>query len=145
MPLPSTAGRNISAKPTSMAGAALAASGSCSSSSSGTIGADSQLKIGVYSAIARDRVPMAITSGSRPSQISTTLCTPTLTICAGDGLLLARLTACSTPQRSSELPLGTSSLICLPTPATYSSFFHDSGGMRGVMMAAARPATTTVR
>ena len=109
------------------------------------MGADSQLKIGVNSAMANDTVPMAITSGSRPSQMSTTLCTPTLTICPGEGLALARLTACSRPQRSSEVPAGTSSLICLPTPATYSSFFHDSGGIRGVMMAAARPATTTVR
>ena len=70
----------------------------------------------MYSAIASDSVPMAITNGSRPSQMSTTLCTPTRAICMGEGLLLARFTAWATPQRSSETLPGTSSLICLPTP-----------------------------
>ncbi|MOA59035.1 hypothetical protein D3C78_1835580 [compost metagenome] len=76
------------------------------------------MKIGVSSAMASDTVPIAITSGSRPSQMSTTLCTPMRTICTGAGLALARATAWATPQRSSEVPSGTSSLICLPTPAT---------------------------
>ena len=60
----------MSAKPASSAGAALAASGTCMASSTGTSGKVSQLKIGVYSAMAMPVVPMAMISGSRPNRIS---------------------------------------------------------------------------
>ena len=61
--LPTTAGRNISTKPISIAGAAFSASGTVKSSSNPFIGAESMLTTGVYSEIIRRTVPDAIITG----------------------------------------------------------------------------------
>ena len=70
------AGRNISVKPIKSVSDIAAASGIPIHCSNGTKGRPNQVNIGVYSAKIVPNVPIAITTGKTPNQVSKTVLTP---------------------------------------------------------------------
>ena len=73
-------GRYISVNPMNRVFDTRSASGTPNISSNGTNGAPIQVKIGVYSAAIVPSVPIAITTGSTPNHISSTVLYPSLAI-----------------------------------------------------------------
>src|SRR5699024_5970890 len=140
-PLPITAGKNMSAKPTSIVGAASVASGMRINSSNGTIGAEMKLKIGVNSAMINASAPKLITSGIRPNQISNTVSTPSCTCFFQSLDVLALSIACCHPHFKGEMPSGIDSSIIGIDASKYVSSFRDNGGIRGIIIAATILAT----
>lgn len=74
------AGKNISVKPTKIVSDAAFASGTWKSSNNGTKGVPSHVKSGVVSATINPSVPIAITTGSTPTHMSSTFFTAILCI-----------------------------------------------------------------